>query len=231
MTMRTGDTGHDLREGYRPVVKICGITRPEDAMLAASEGADAVGFIFWPDSPRHIDVPAARAIARELPPFVATVGVFVNTEPARVLEIAASVPLTAVQFHGDESDEMVAAFPWRVLRAVDLEQPGTAARLASLPSHVTVLLDAHDPVRRGGTGRTIDWTGAAEVASRRRVLLAGGLRPENVASAVAGVRPWGVDVSSGVESRPGVKDPDKLRAFFESVRGVRHAVAAPTLPL
>ncbi|MGE3843868.1 MAG: phosphoribosylanthranilate isomerase [Vicinamibacterales bacterium] len=212
---------------YRPRVKICGLTRAEDAVLAAALGADALGFIFWTGSPRCADVDEVQAIVRRLPPFVATVGVFVNERPARVLEIASTLGLTAVQFHGDEDDDEVAAFPWRTLRAVNPDAGEGAARLARLPSHVTVLLDAHDPVKRGGTGRAIDWSGAARIASTRPIVLAGGLRPENVAEAVYGVRPWGVDVSSGVEARPGVKDAGRLREFFDAVQRAVETIATP----
>jgi len=212
---------------YRPRVKVCGLTRAEDALLAAALGADALGFVFWTGSPRCAAVEEVRRIVRQLPPFVATVGVFVNEGPERVLEIASTVPLTAVQFHGDEADDLVAAFPWRTLRAVDPDAAGGAARLARLPPHVTVLLDAHDPVKRGGTGRSIDWSSAARAAVTRPIVLAGGLRPENVGDAVTSVRPWGVDVSSGVEARPGVKDAGRLRDFFESVRHAVERIATP----
>lgn len=206
-------------------VKVCGLTRVDDALLAAELGADAIGLVFWAKSPRCVDVSTARAIARALPPFVATVGVFVNQPAAEVLDIARQVPLTVVQFHGDESDADVVAFPWRTLRAVPLGAPGADQRLATLPSSVTVLLDAHDPQRRGGTGRQVDWASAAAVAARRRVVLAGGLRAEVVAEAIQVVRPWALDVSSGVETSPGIKDADKLRGFFDAVSRATRASA------
>jgi phosphoribosylanthranilate isomerase len=208
-------------------VKVCGITRPEDAMLVAELGGHAVGFVFWPDSPRCVTVELARAIARQLPPFVATVGVFVNQPSRAVLDAAVAVPLTVVQFHGDESDADVTAFPWRCIRAVSLDAPGAADRLARLPASMTVLLDAHDLRRRGGTGQRIDWSAAAAVAATRRVLLAGGLRAESAGEAIRVVRPWGLDVSSGVETAPGVKDADKLRAFFMAVRAATDGPATP----
>jgi phosphoribosylanthranilate isomerase len=198
-------------------VKICGITTVEDGCQAAVLGAAAIGFVFWPESPRCISVDRARAITRELPPFVATVGVFVNHPPREVLEVAASVPLTAVQFHGDEDDESLSVLPVRVIRALSLEAPGAQERLARLPHTITVLLDAHDPHIRGGTGRTTEWEQAAPVAASRRILLAGGLRAENVGEAIRVVRPWGIDVSSGVESTPGRKDLARLRALFAAV--------------
>jgi phosphoribosylanthranilate isomerase len=209
----------DSREGrnQRPYIKVCGITRPEDAVLATELGADAIGLVFWPASPRSIPVEVARSITRELPPFVAVVGVFVNSSHDEVLEVARAVPLTVVQFHGDEADEDVISFPWRVVRAIPVGSPEAENRLARLPHKVTLLLDAADARCRGGTGRVIDWSAAAHIASQRRVLLAGGLRPDNVGEAIARVRPWGLDVSSGVESAPGVKDAPKLEAFFQAV--------------
>jgi phosphoribosylanthranilate isomerase len=216
----TGEASSDSRPGRarRPFIKVCGITRPGDAALATAMGADALGFVFWPSSPRAIPVDVARSIARELPPFVATVGVFVDSSRDEILEVAGTVPLTVVQFHGDEADEDVLSFPWRVIRAVSLGSPEGDRRLARLPHRVTVLLDALDPRRRGGTGRVIDWTAAAHVAAERRILLAGGLRVDNVAEAITRVRPWGLDVSSGVESSPGLKDAAKLTAFFEAIK-------------
>ena len=203
------------------LVKICGITRLEDAELAVSLGAAAVGFVLWPRSPRHVDVDAARAIAAALPPFALRVGVFVNQEPDDVTRLAAAVGLDVVQLHGHEPPEAYAALPYRVIKAVPIGAESAPDDALRVPQTATVLLDAHDPVRLGGTGRTIDWTLAAAVARRRRVILSGGLRPRNVAQAVAMVRPYAVDVSSGVEARPGVKDPVKLRAFFDALGGAR----------
>jgi phosphoribosylanthranilate isomerase len=180
-----------------------------------------VGFVLWPRSPRHVDVDAARAIAAALPPFALRVGVFVNQEPDSVARLAAAVGLDVVQLHGHEAPEAYAALPYRVIKAVPIGVESAADDALRVPQTVTVLLDAHDPVRIGGTGRTIDWTLAAAVARRRRVILSGGLRPRNVAQAVAMVRPYAVDVSSGVEARPGVKDPVKLRAFFDALGGAR----------
>lgn len=209
----------DATSSPRPRVKVCGITRPEDAALAVELGASALGFVFWPKSPRAVRLEVARSIARQMPPFVAIVGVFVNQPFDEVLAIAAGVPLTAVQFHGDEADEVVSSFPWRVIRAIALDGAGADLRLARLPHTVTILVDAHDPERRGGTGRTTDWQTAARVAAIRPTILAGGLSPSNVGSAVRTVRPWGVDVASGVESAPGVKDATLLRAFFTAIAG------------
>jgi phosphoribosylanthranilate isomerase len=199
-------------------VKICGITRPEDADAAVKAGADAIGFVFWPGSPRFIDPYRARAIAVTLPPFVTTVGVFVNQPIEYVTGVASLVRLSAVQLHGDETIEYAAALSRPVVKAMSLGDE----RVTAWPAQTTVLLDVHDPVRHGGTGRTIDWTAAAAVAAGRRILLAGGLTPDNVAEAVARVRPFGIDVSSGVERTPGVKDHERLRALFEALHDIRH---------
>jgi len=199
-------------------VKICGIRRREDALLATELGASAVGFVFWPDSPRFIDPYRAREIVRVLPPFVTTVGVFVDQPDDYVNDVAGLLNLGAIQLHGREPVPSYARSSHRVIKAVPVADgfdPATA--LAALPAHVTVLLDAHDPLQRGGTGRTIDWTQAAAAARTRRVILSGGLNAGNVSEAARTVRPYALDVSSGVESSPGVKDADKLRAFFQAV--------------
>jgi phosphoribosylanthranilate isomerase len=195
-------------------VKICGITRLEDARLAADLGAWAVGLVFWPASPRAIEVGAARAIVRELPPFVTAVGVFVDETVERMRQVAGEVGLGAVQLHGDEPVEVADALPGRVLKAVTAAAAGEADRW---PARVTLLVDAHDEVRRGGTGQTADWTRAAALARRRPIVLAGGLRPENVAEAIRIVAPVAVDVSSGVESAPGIKDAVRMRALFDAI--------------
>jgi phosphoribosylanthranilate isomerase len=204
-----------------PRVKICGVTRLEDAELAASLGASAVGLNFWNESPRMVSVETAREIARALPPFVARVGVFVNEDPDRVAEIVHEVGLDAVQLHGDDRVDDYREVHARLIRAVTLDHEGAEAEVAALPSDVTPLVDAHDRTRRGGTGRTVDWDRAAVVAAQRSILLAGGLTPANVAEAIQRVRPWGVDVASGVEERPGVKSAEKLRQFFAGITGGR----------
>jgi phosphoribosylanthranilate isomerase len=199
------------------IVKICGITRAEDALAAVEFGADAIGFVFWPGSPRFIDPDRAREIAAALPPFITPVGVFVNQTPDHVNRIAALVTLGAVQLHGDERPEAAVAIARPVIKAIAVRDHFDPASLDEWSSRTTILLDVHDPVARGGTGRTIDWRTAAEAARRRRVVLAGGLTPENVCAAVTIARPFGIDVSSGVESRPGIKDHTRLKALFEAV--------------
>jgi phosphoribosylanthranilate isomerase len=198
------------------LVKICGITRLEDAEAAVECGAHALGFVFWPGSPRAIDPQRARAIVRALPPFVTPVGVFVNQPADYVNEVATLVGLGVVQLHGDESVGYAAGLIRPVLKAMTVNVASGPAS-EQWPAATVVLLDAHDPVRHGGTGQTIDWTKAAAVASRRRVILAGGLTPENVACAIAAVRPAGIDVSSGVEQAPGIKDRGRIRSLFEAI--------------
>jgi phosphoribosylanthranilate isomerase len=201
----------------RTRVKICGITRLDDARAAVDAGADALGFVFWPDSPRCVSMAAATAIVRMLPPTMTPVGVFVNQPLDEIARVAATVGLQAVQLHGDEPAEQCASLPYPCLKAVAVSADTDAARVAAWPAFVLPLLDVHDPVRRGGTGRTVDWTVAARLARLRPVMLAGGLRPENVEDAIAQVAPYGVDVSSGVEERPGIKDPRLIRALAEAV--------------
>ncbi len=199
-------------------VKICGITNVEDALLAVELGAFAVGMVFWPGSPRHISASIARTIVDALPEHVETVGVFVNQPVDDVNRVAAQARLAAVQLHGDEDAAEYARVPCKVLRAVPLNDAASADAAMNLPESVVVLLDAHDPVKRGGTGRTIDWALAARVAAARPTVLSGGLHAGNVADAIALVRPYAIDVSSGVEQTPGRKDPEKLRALFAAVR-------------
>lgn len=203
----------------RMLVKICGITRPEDAAAAAGLGAGALGFVFWPGSPRFIDPSRARAIVATLPPFVTPVGVFVNQTAAEVNEIAAVVGLGVVQLHGDETVEYAAGIHRPIVKSFPVDD-APAGDVDAWPARVMLLIDVLDPERRGGTGRTADWSKAATVAARRPALLAGGLKPENVAEAIARVRPVGIDVSSGIEAAPGVKDHARLAALFAAVRAV-----------
>jgi phosphoribosylanthranilate isomerase len=200
------------------LVKICGITSMQDAEAAVDAGAAALGFVFWGRSPRYIDPHRARAIVASLPPFVVPVGVFVNQPAAHVRGVAALVRVGAVQLHGDEDLLYVAGMDWPVIKAVSIDRADQSDQIDIWPRRTTLLLDVHDPVNRGGTGRTIDWSVAATIAARRRTLLAGGLTPDNVAEAVARVQPFGIDVSSGVERSPGVKDHARIRALFEALR-------------
>ncbi len=200
-----------------PRVKVCGVRRVEDALLAAELGASAVGLVFWPGSPRFIDPYRARVIAAALPPGVMPIGVFVDQPADYIRGIARLLGLGAIQLHGSEAVDGWARVPQRVIKAVPVSKGFDASAVDEVPADITVLLDAHDPIRRGGTGRTIDWTVAAAVAARRRIILSGGLDPRNVREAIARVHPYMVDVSSGVESSPGVKDAAKLRSFFAAL--------------
>jgi len=198
-------------------VKICGITRLEDAQAAVRLGANAVGFVFWPKSPRLVSEDVARAIATSLPAPVARVGVFVDAPLADLLRIVKAVGLDVVQLHGGESVDDFRGVPARLIKAVTLDSDADVDRASRLPDHVTALIDATDPVRRGGTGRSANWERAAVVARRRPIMLAGGVTPENVVEAVQSVQPWAVDVSSGVETAPGVKSAEKLARLFASL--------------
>jgi len=188
-----------------------------DAQAAVALGASAVGFIFWPGSPRFIEPEQARAIVKTLPPFVTPVGVFVNEAIEHVNGIADSVGLGAVQLHGDEQPSVLAHANRPVVKAIGRVD---GAQAASWPAPVMLLVDADDRERRGGTGARADWDGAARLAASRRILLAGGITPTNVAEAVATVRPFGIDVSSGVEDAPGIKNIDRMRELFEALRAV-----------
>ena len=200
-------------------VKICGMTRLPDALHAVEHGANALGFVFWPQSPRYIDPDRAAGIIAALPAGVSTVGVFVNESVDGIKGVAAQTGISTIQLHGDESPSYADALDWPVLRATTVEQFDQVS--AAWPADTLFLMDAADPVRRGGTGRTIDWRRAASAARPRRIVLAGGLTPDNVADAVEIVRPFGVDVSSGVEDAPGVKNQDKVARFLVSARSVR----------
>lgn len=201
----------------RPRVKICGVRRLQDALLAAELGASAVGFVFWPGSPRFIDPYRARTIAAALPPWVAAIGVFVDQSPAHVAGVANLVKLGGVQLHGSERVEEFVGQHHRLIKAVAVTDSFTTNDIDGLPRHVTLLLDAHDPIKRGGTGRTINWSVAATVARLRPIILSGGMTSANIRAAVDHVQPACVDVSSGVESAPGEKDAARMRALFAAL--------------
>jgi phosphoribosylanthranilate isomerase len=205
------------------LVKICGITRGEDALAAVEAGAAALGFVFWPQSPRFVDPYRARAIVARLPPFVTTVGVFVNQEASEVNAVAALARLSAVQLHGDEEPGFANALTRPVIKAVSLDDQ--ARRWAEWPARVTLLADGVDPKRRGGTGTLADWAVASQVARIRRLVLAGGLTPENVGEAIRRVKPFAIDVSSGVERAPGIKDPSRIGQLFDAVRTTEGATS------
>jgi phosphoribosylanthranilate isomerase len=199
-------------------VKICGITNVTDGLAAAEAGADMVGLMFYDKSPRHITMPTAKEIAQRLPSFVVKVGVFVNPAEKLVLRAIGECGLSLLQFHGDEPPEFCAKFGVMSMKAFRVRD---AASLQALTAYNTDawLLDAYSADQLGGTGATFNWELALEAKkSGKPIFLAGGLTPENVAEAVRRVQPFGVDVSSGVESAPGKKDPAKVKAFIAAAR-------------
>jgi phosphoribosylanthranilate isomerase len=202
-------------------VKICGITNAEDARIAVESGADALGFVLYRKSPRFVEPAVVKSIVAGLPPFVLPIGVFVNEEPERVRALLDDCGLALAQLHGDESALYCQQLGRPVLKALRLKDRGTFLALAEFQGRANVrgfLIDTFSDQAYGGTGKTVDWTLAKEAARSTPVILAGGLTPVNVAEAIARVRPYGVDVSSGVEQSPGKKDPDKVKAFVHAAR-------------
>jgi phosphoribosylanthranilate isomerase len=197
-------------------LKICGITRLGDALHAIENGATALGFVLWPRSPRFVTPDTVSEILAALPPSVMTVGVFVNERAEEVARVMSQTKLTAVQLHGDEPLSYAASLHWPVLRSITLQTAHSVC--VTWPASTTLVLDAADPQRRGGTGERVDWPAAAQLARTRRVVLAGGLTPDNVAAAISLVRPYGVDVSSGVEDEPGAKNARKVARFLALAR-------------
>ncbi len=202
----------------RTRVKICGLTREADVDAAAAAGADAIGLVFHPASPRAVTPDLARRLCDHLPPFVTVVGLFVDAPQEAVSSVLDRVPLELLQFHGDEDPALCASFGRRWLKAVRM-RPGLD--LDAVARHYAgaagLLLDAYDPVLAGGTGQRFDW-GRIPATLARRIVLAGGLTPENVADAIRRVRPYGVDVSGGVESAKGIKDRAKIFRFMQGVK-------------
>jgi phosphoribosylanthranilate isomerase len=207
-------------------VKVCGNTAVETALVAVDAGADALGFIMAPDTPRTVSVERARQIVRAMPNHVELVGVFVDCAAAEVAEVAAEVGFTAVQLHGAEAWEDVADLPLPVIKGVRLSSAADAATVAWPPGQI-LLVDSHDPARPGGTGKVFPWEWAGDLAQRFRVILSGGLSAGNVEAAVRQVMPWGVDASSRLEASPGVKDPEKVRAFVAAARRAEAGVLVP----
>jgi len=201
-------------------VKICGITSAADAQAAIEAGANLIGFNFYAKSPRHISGDQAAEIRSKLPKRVKAVGIFVNWLPADVITLRSSVKLDAVQLHGDESPETVAEIApvVPVIKAFRVEPEFPITALDEYLRAFAFLFDAAHTGQYGGTGRTTDWDVARLAALKHRIILAGGLKVENVAAAVRIVRPYGIDVASGVESSPGKKDHDLLREFIKEVR-------------
>ena len=201
-------------------IKICGITRVEDALAAAQAGADAIGMVFHAASPRAVSVEQARAIAQAMPPFVTVVGLFVDAPEADIRAVLDQVPLDLLQFHGDEPDSFCQRFARPYLKAVRV-RPGDDlnALAANWPGASGILLDSYKPGVPGGTGETFDWS---MIPSQRSwtLVLAGGLQANNVRLAIDMTAPWAVDVSGGVETAKGIKDVDKINAFIHEVKRV-----------
>ena len=199
--------------------KICGITRIEDALAAVEAGADAIGFVFYPKSSRAVTVQQARAIIAALPPFISTVGLFVNASACELNETLDAVPLDLLQFHGDETPEQCEGFHRPFIKALRVKAGDDIAAACRLYSGASgILLDTYVAGVPGGTGETFDWALIPKQLSKP-IILAGGLTSANVAQAIAQVQPYAVDVSGGVEKSKGIKDHDKIRAFMSAVHG------------
>ncbi len=202
-------------------IKVCGITNVDDARMAVAAGADALGFVMYRKSPRFVEPAVVKAIVAGLPLFVLPVGVFVNEEPERVRALVDECGLALAQLHGDETALYCQDLGRPVMKALRLKDRGTFLALAEFQGRANVrgvLIDAFSNQAYGGTGQTVDWGLAQEAARSTPIVLAGGLTPMNVAEAIAQVRPYGVDVSSGVELTPGKKDHDKVKAFIAAAR-------------
>ena len=211
-----------MLEKFQPriKVKVCGMTCLKDALLAVDSGADAVGFIFYKKSPRYIAQREVKDIIAELPPFIEAVGVFVNDTSDKVNRVAEQCRLTAVQLHGDESPAFCRRIKRRVIKAIRVQ--GANSLKGMLNYDVSgFLLDSYSDESRGGTGKIFDWNLALRAKKQGPVILAGGLNPYNVYTAIHRVKPYGVDVCSGVEKSPGIKDSRKIDEFIKSVRKFR----------
>jgi len=205
----------------RTRVKICGITRPEDGLMAARAGADAIGLVFYPPSPRAVSLAQASVIRQALPPFVSVVGLFVDADSGFVAEARQQLSLDILQFHGNEPVAYCEQFSAPYLKAIRMKEDlDVAATIAGYASASGVLLDAYRKGVPGGTGECFDWQRVPSQAALP-VVLAGGLNPDNAAEAVTQVAPWSVDVSGGVESSPGIKDHARVAAFIDAVNKVQ----------
>jgi len=211
---------HWDRDFLRTRVKICGITREEDLAAAVDAGADAIGLVFHAASRRAVTLREAETLCRRVPAFVTIVGLFLDDEAEWVRRVLDAVPLDLLQFHGTESPDYCRSFGRRYIKTLAMGGNGSPAAAADYPDAAGFLLDGHAPGELGGSGRGFDWTRMPREPGRAWIL-AGGLRPDNVAAAVAAARPYGVDVSSGVEQSPGVKDPERIIAFISEVSRVQ----------
>ena len=201
-------------------VKICGMTNLKDVKVAVDGGVDAVGFIFYKKSPRSVTMQAVREIVLELPPFVDSVGVFVNETAEQINKIADHCKLDRVQLHGDESPAFCKKIRRRVIKAIRVKDIQSLKKLSDYPVS-SFLLDTFSEDQYGGTGKVFDWNLAYPAKKYGPIILAGGLTPNNVRQAIQRIRPYGVDVCSGVESQPGIKDHKKMKAFLKNVKAER----------
>lgn len=198
-------------------VKICGITNIEDANAAVSAGADALGFVFYAKSKRYIDPTKAKNIISTLPPFITTVGVFVNHSRDEVMEIREDSNIDYCQLHGDETPEYCSALPLKLIKAVRIKEGMDSSVLKEYPVSA-MLFDTFSPSEYGGTGKTFNWDIVGNLGYERPIILAGGLDSSNVASAIGLVKPYAVDVSSAVEIEPGIKNHDKIKNFIKAAK-------------
>ncbi len=198
-------------------VKICGITILEDALYAADCGADALGFIFYPKSPRFVEITRAKEIISKLPPFITNVGVFVNESIENIVNIVHECNINIVQLHGDETPEYCSKVPMKVIKAIRIKDEDSLKQIAEYKTS-TFLLDAYSEDSYGGTGKIFNWNLAIKAKGYGRIILSGGLTHDNVREAIEKFKPYGVDVSSGVEEREGKKDKEKVKEFIKRVR-------------
>jgi len=204
----------------RTRVKICGITRPEDAIEAARLGVDAIGLVFYENSPRNISIEQAQAICQVLPGFVTVVSLFLNPEARLVKDVLASVPVDLLQFHGNEPGDFCRSFGCPYIKALGMaDDQRLELRAKEYSDARGVLLDSHEAGAAGGTGKTFDWDSIPQQL-RQSIILAGGLSPQNVAEAIVSVRPYAVDLSSGVEAAPGIKDASLMAQLMKEVKRV-----------
>ena len=201
-------------------IKICGITNFKDASKSLDYGADALGFIFYKNSKRFTDPADALKIIKELPPFVTKVGVFVNSSLRQINKITRELAINAVQLHGDETPEFCSKIPYTAIKALRVNDPEDLKKVDSFTVKA-ILFDTHSGSEYGGTGKTFDWKILKKLKTDKNIILSGGLNPGNVEQAIKSVRPYAVDVSSGVEKSPGIKDHKKIKHFIEAVKYAR----------
>jgi phosphoribosylanthranilate isomerase len=198
-------------------IKICGITNMKDARAASDSGADALGFIFYKDSKRYVAPETAKDIISGLPPFIAKVGVFVNSDLDEILAIKDKTGINVAQLHGDETPEFCMSVPFKVIKVIRIHDKSDIDQLAQY-SDQDILFDTYSNIEYGGTGESFNWEILKDLSLSKHIILSGGLNPDNVLDAVKVVRPYAVDVSSGVESEPGKKDHKKIKKFIEAIK-------------